>query len=152
MEEIYGEVMPKFYEWYSFKRGGTPGGDFTGKHSSLIWNQPYKILFSISSLLFLLFLKARSFEECSMSFILASSKNFLETLLMSIPGSTTWAASSTCIGSASDQSSQRTSPMRTSSRSTPMPLRMSTSCLECLRHSRSTFCQVVSSVLSPLNN
>ena len=36
MEEIYGEVMPKFYEWYSFKRGGTPGGDFTGKHSSLI--------------------------------------------------------------------------------------------------------------------
>ena len=31
MEEIYGiDVMDKFYVWHGFKKGGTPGGKFTG--------------------------------------------------------------------------------------------------------------------------
>ena len=31
MEQIYGiDVMDKFYVWHGFKKGGTPGGKFTG--------------------------------------------------------------------------------------------------------------------------
>ena len=34
MENIYGShVMDKFYEWHGFRKGGTPGGAFTGKYS-----------------------------------------------------------------------------------------------------------------------
>ena len=32
MEEIYATdgQMERFYEWYKFRRGGTPGNGFTG--------------------------------------------------------------------------------------------------------------------------
>ena len=136
MEDIYGtHVMDKFYEWHSFRKGGTPGGDFTGKSFFL----PF--IYCPSSLL--LIVQEKSSEGCSMSITFLNSENILEETSMTLtPGSTTSAASSKCTLFVFGLSSQMTTLTRPPSLNSKMLSRLFTTSMECLRLSRSTFCQV----------